>query len=275
MKEDDMKKIVYILFVIIITVNVFCKTKKYQYDIEELKNKDNVKIKNELNMFYPVYYIHYNLFAALDLYNNFNYDERIHIIEEIVNIIMRNNIARLTIKKYYKNKDLIIVYKPTSIPKYPKDIVIFFTTNYSFKSNKIVSGDDMKDAYGTYYYIKDNKMIKYQKIYNKDKELKIIEENDINIIADFYIFDEKIENDEKGKNILENGIENTKNINDKFIYLITLSEYYLMKNDLKNANESLKQASLLLNDVDEKLKNNYNLVYGIINDVYKYLSLEK
>ena len=253
-----MKKILSFLLLLLIINNLFGNAKKYKYKIEEFYNQE--KRVNNRNKYYPIYYIFNNIFVALGLYDCFEYEERIKITDEIISIIKNNNFALLTINQYYKNEDLIITFKPNQPPKHPNDTVFFFITNYSFKDKKIVYGDDMKDAYATYY------------IFDKEKELEFINNNNANNLANYYIYDEIEENDEKGKNLLLNEIKSTQDINNKFICLITLSEYYLMKNDLINANQYLEEAKIMLNKIDERKKENYSLGYNVIYDIYKYLN---
>jgi hypothetical protein len=267
------KKIVYVFVFIIIllaqTVAQGAEGKKLDYTIKEFFNEE--KAEYHFNKFYPIHYIYINIFFAFDLHDSFTYEQKKDIIKKIKAIISKNNMTEFRITNFKDNKDLILTYTPDHPPKYPNETVIWFISNYDFNKNKIVSGDNMKNAYATFYYVKGDALIKYQYEYSTEKEEELINEDNINNLADYYIYDDNPDNDEKAKQLLNECINETADVNRRFVCMLTLTEYYFLRNDLKEVKKIIGELKLLLPQLDEKRAENYRLYYDATNELYQMM----
>jgi|GEM_PF-5394530 len=262
-----MKKIVFmIITLIILTISLNAGSpKKIRYDIEEFQNQE--KTNYNFNKFYPVYYFYTNIFFSLNLNDNLTFNEKSSIIKKLTEIISKNNIARITFKKYSQNKDLIITLKPDHPPKFPNETILWLISNYDKNKNKLVYDDDMKNAFATFYNIKGSKLIKYQKMYSKEEEEKLKKEKNMNNLADLYIFDEQENNDDEAEKILLNELDTSEDINHKVVCLFTLTEYYLSKMQFDKAESNLKEIDLLLKDKNIKHYDNYFMYFNALKDM--------
>lgn len=129
----------------------------------------------------------------------------------------------------------------------------------------------MKNAYAAYYYLKDNKLIKSQYVFSKKEEKALIKSKNINNLADYYIYDDNPENDQKAKELLIKEIYETKDVNHKYFCMMTLTEYYFTKNDLEKVKQIIADAKPILLQVKDQLKSDYELIYNVTNDMYKLM----
>ncbi len=105
-------------------------------------------------------------------------------------------------------------------------------------------------------------------MYSKQKEAELIKADNINNLADYYIYDNKPDNDAKAEKMLTGRIKETKDINEKFICMLTLSEYYCIRNDLKKVKKLLAELKGMLPQLDDRLKGNYEMIFNAANDMY-------
>jgi len=103
---------------------------------------------------------------------------------------------------------------------------------------------------------------------SKQKEAELIKADNINNPADYHIYDNKPDNDAKAEKMLTGRIKETKDINEKLICMLTLSEYYCIRNDLKKVKKLLAELKGMLPQLDDRLKGNYEMIFNAANDMY-------
>ncbi len=268
-----------IFSMMLFVIGIYSKDKdkdkdKIEFSIEEFENTE--KKEFSFNLFYPVHYLYLHILDSFNLRNKLSFDQRKDLIEKLTKIISKNNSARLTFFKFLGNEDLIFIIKMEKVPtdKLVYD-EIFIISNYDFKKKKIVYGDDLKDAYATFFIIKNDMIINYHYMYSKERDEEIKKQNIPNNLADYYIYDDNPANDDEAEKILEDEIENTKDINNKFVCIMTLSEYYMIKGDIIMAGKLISNGKSLLKNIDKEHKENYLIFHEISTDIlniYKQLN---
>jgi hypothetical protein len=103
------------------------------------------------------------------------------------------------------------------------------------------------------------------------EEKKRAAQKSINDLADYYLLDADSDNDAKGKAMLIDGIKNEKDDLERFMMNLTLSEYYLLENNPREARKALDEAKGIAGSMSDAGKRPALLrIYQFADDVYKY-----
>lgn len=227
------------------------------------------RVTYRANDFYSVYYLYMNVIQAVGINERIGEEEIGEIITLCIDALKKNKAVQLQIDDYHGSGTLRITVRPDIAPKGNKP-VLFILSNYNAKTRRVVSGDAMKDAYGTYFYLERDKLVKYQYVH-EPKTAAEIGKMSANSRADYYLLDGDAGNDRKGMKLLQDAVTNEKKHKEKAIAYLTLSEYYLLFGKPDRARECLEKARGIAGSVkDRKARRTLTALQGYASDIYTY-----
>lgn len=236
---------------------------------ENISNGKRVDLKYKANNFYSTYYIYMNVIRALEIDKRLTSDEISQVISKMIVNLKENGLAQLTVSGYPGAEDLRVTLS-TSYDKKNNKPILLLVSNYDPAKKVVVKGDALNNAYGTYYFLIRDKLVKYQLIVNAE-EKKQAAKKSTNDLADYYLLDGDSDNDAKGKELLVNGLKKEKNVAERFMMDLTLSEYYLLEKNTREAKKVLEEAKGVANAIsDDKKKKSLMNIYQYADDLYKY-----
>jgi hypothetical protein len=233
---------------------------------ENIMDGKRVDEKYTANDFYSTYYIYLNVIRALEIEKRLSEDEIGGVIGKMIANLRKNGMTQLTMPGYSGEGNLRVSLRVYHNMKNGRPILLL-VSNYDPAQKRIVTGDASNRAYATYFYLVRDKLVKYQYIANADEKKRDAQKS-VNDLADYYLLDESSDDDAEGKALLINGIKKEKDDGERFIMYLTLSEYYLLENNTRDAKKALDEAGRILNasSGNKRMQN----VYGYAMDIYKY-----
>lgn len=237
-------------------------------------NGKPIDINYQANDFYSTYYIYLNVVKALALEKHLTSKQIDTLIVKMIRGLKKNGMVQIRVSGY-KGGELRATLR-TNVAKTNRKPILMLITNYDAKNKRIVSENDLINAYATYFYLIRDKLVKFQLVHDKKNKMKKAKKT-INGLADHYLLDDDFKNDKKGKKLLLKGIKTAKNEGDRFIMYLTLSEYYLLEKNTKKAKIVLEKAKAVADKIsDDKRKRFLMNVYHYASDIYKhYVSYQK
>jgi hypothetical protein len=195
-------------------------------------------------------------------------------IEKVISLIIDNlkkgNVVQLQVDKYKgSGGTLRVTLRSDFAPKGEKPILLI-VSNYNAQTKQVVSGDDEKDAYATFFYFAGNKLVKNQYVHEpkSDADLKKMS---VNNLADHYLLDGDPGNDGLGRDLLIKEIEKPGDMPDRAVLYMTLSEYHLLAGKAGSAKQSLDKARAIIGSLkDETRRSKLSNVLKYADDLYKY-----
>lgn len=259
--------ILAVLFLFSVTA-IFHHLHAAEYQIITQKNDKNVPY--QAHDFYSIYYLYFNLIQALEIEKHVDTAAVRKIIFDTTNNLKQNRFSQLQISGYPGPEPLRVTLRTDQNPNLSHPI-LWLISNYSPQQKSVVKGDDLKTAYGTYFYMIGNKLVKYQRLKNpkSDQELSSLSPNSQ---ADYYLLDEKSDNDKKGKQILLTALKKPANDAEQVIMNLTLSEYELLENNLQTAKVRLDSARDVLRKMSPAERKRLRIPFHYANDIYKLFS---
>jgi hypothetical protein len=231
--------------------------------------KSDKNIAYKVNDFYSVYYVYMNVIRALDINDRLGEGDIEKVIFIIIDNLKKNNVVQLQVDNHKGSGILRVTLRPEITPKGGKPILLI-VSNYNANTKQVVSGDDQKDAYGTFFYFIGNKLVKNKYIHEpkNETELKKLSKNSL---ADYYLLDEDAGNDALGKNLLTKEIEKSGEEPERALLYMTLSEYHLLSGKADSAKQCLDNARVIIGSLkDEKSKLSLSNILLYANDLFKY-----
>jgi hypothetical protein len=250
------------LFILLMIIYSSLSSATTDYKIINDNNKSYSK-SLKLNKFIFVSYIYEHCFCNLNLLDKLSFSDRKIIIAKLYLNLSRDYPVQLIIPNYEKSNELLVSIRVQPIKKAEYESVILATNYITSKNRLIIKDEEFNDAYATLYYIVNDRLIYYKYLDNTDAENEYIKNNEINNLANHYIYDNNFKNDDQCENLLINYIKND-DLNKTFIARLTLVQYYLLNN---NFNKALK----VLNETDNIIKKNK---YDNWQELYNYTKEE-
>lgn len=231
--------------------------------------KSDKNAEYRVNDFYSVYYIYMNVIRAIDLTDRLGDRDIEKLISLIIDNLKKRNVVQLQIDNYKGSGTLRVTLRSDLAPR-DGEPALWVLSNYHAQTKRVVSGDEEKDAYATFFYLMGDKLVKYQRIQEPKSEAEL-KKMPVNDRADYYLLDAVPENDEIGKDLLVKEIGREKDAPVLAFLYMTLSEYHLLDGDVKSARQSLDKARTIINSlVDEKRRASLSKVLQHADDVYRY-----
>jgi hypothetical protein len=247
-----MKKIVLIFIMnafLVCTLYAYPGKSKYRI-VTEKEQKTNVNYA--INDFYSVYYVYMNVIKALDIDSRLSDGDIEDIMVTMIDRLKKQNVVQLQVDDYPGAGPLRVTLRKDIAPKTDEPI-LWIISNYNAQTKKVVAGNEEEDAYGTFFYIIGDKLVKYQYVH-KPKKNSELKKMTVNSLADYYLLDSKADNDGKGKQLLKDEIKRSNKPSDKAVLYMTLSEYYLIEGDIKGARDCLASSRKSMDAVGNKKK---------------------
>ena len=227
--------VLVLLFLETFTPGAGAQESPYYLIIRDRINKNHLG----LNEFYPIHHLNQDIFLRFDLIKKIERSDRARYLKEILNNLSYKEPVHLIVKNYQKGKDLILAVRlqKTGNSKSPHLLLV---SNYDVQRKKIIrENGDFQYAYAKLYYIAGEKLVYYGDEYNKKKERELRKKNNLNSLASYYLFDDLSKNDKTIKPLLEKAIQ-IGAPDEKLIARLTLSQYYLLKKNIKSARHQVK-----------------------------------
>lgn len=197
---------------------------------------DRMTETNYLQMddFYLTHYLYIDLFLRESLFVNANVEEVSNILEAIKKFVSEGHPLEIEIEKPGKNNYRIkmVVFKKDD----NEELLIAFT-NWNPNKKIFEKEFDIKsNNYTRWYFLNDSKMT-YRKDMSDQNNYSEMKENDL---ANAYLFDEVIENDEKIKPIIDKLLTmEDLEVKDKVEAHLILLKYYILKGETERITEEV------------------------------------
>ena len=232
-----MKKQVLFLSILLSLVSV----KSFGQDKGRIKiyteNKDSANVYG-INEFYFVHHIFADAFFMTDLYKQLNYDEMAMILKTVLFKINNKNNVTVTIAQE-KGPDAKLIFFLKEGTK--EGTLLAMMTNFHAEKRIFTSKLNEQKSIVRWYFIKGDKLVYRKDLYSEKLEKEKKQEGDYQLI-DFYLFDSNKENDSKVKGLIDNILNNDNSSKVDVLYAkLYLGEYYLLNDDLKNAEKSVSE----------------------------------
>ena len=230
---------------ILLTLVLFSATalysEAYAAEYRVLSQTNDADIAYQANDFYSIYYLYFNLIQALDVERHLPGKAVREIIFETLDNLKRQRFSQLQIRDAYAGPEPLRVTLRTDIIAGDNKPILWLISNYSLKEQAVVTGKAARHAYGTYFYLIGDKLVKYQRV-REPKTAEQLAAMSANARADYYLLDESADNDQAGKQLLLNALDNPASQGEAVILNLTLSQYHLLDGNLKGANARLDRA---------------------------------
>jgi hypothetical protein len=241
------------------------------YEVLALKNDKTLngrpnRIQYQANDFYSVYYVYMNVIRALAVEQHLSSVQVRKATNRIIGLLKQGKAAQLTVPGYPGDGVLRVTVR-TGDTKSGSPILLI-VSNYDPRSGKTLGEKEQSNAYGTFFYLIKDKLVKYQYITNAREKLEHARQS-TNNMADFYLLNEKRDDDASGKRLLIAGLGKNPGNMDRFIMQLTLMEYYLLENNTREAKASLDAAGkILATERDKNMRLNMKNILPYGEDVY-------
>jgi hypothetical protein len=219
-----------------------------EYRVLAQKNDKNVAY--EANDFYSIYYVYFNVIQALDIENRVAEKDVKKIIFQTIDNLKSHRFSQLQVEGYPGPEPLRVTLRTDIIPK-DNEKILWLISNYSHEKKAVVTGKESKRAYGTYFYLVGDKLVKYQ-IMKQSRSENEIAAMPVNTRAEYYLLDASAENDSKGKQLLINALSMPAEQSEQVAMNITLMQYHLLDGNLKGAEARLNKARDVLREMPRK-----------------------
>lgn len=237
---------------------------------ENVFDGKRVEQKYTANKFYSTYYIYMNVIRATGVEKHLSSDEIGRVIDEMIAGLKKNGMAQLVVLGYPGAGDLRVTLRIATSKKNDKPILLL-VSNYDPNTKEVLDSGDMSSVYATYFFMVGDKLVKYQLVADAEEKKRDAQKS-INNLADYYLLDADRGNDAKGKAMLIDGLKKLKDDEDRFIMNLTLSEYYLLENDPRDARKVLDEAKRIAGSVSDKKKSQELIsIYPYADDLYRYM----
>ncbi len=246
-----MKNLLAICTFLIVTLNSFAQN-KISYEKGPLFSENQLGI----DAFYFVHQIFADAFYMTDLYKQLSDDEMYSILynayysvteeQKVLVLIDQQNgpTARLAFNFMGNTEKL-------------GDILVL-ATNFNNKSRVFEEEVDPEQSIYRWYKIDEGKLVYRKDLYSKEGEKENRKKNLYSLIG-MYLFDDNFENDAKVKPLLDALLASDKEDIEKLYGYLYLGEYWLLQNDLVQAEAALEKLKELLKN-SKTIPKGYSLI---------------
>jgi len=246
-----MKNLLAICTLLIITLNSFAQN-KISYEKGPLFSENQLGI----DTFYFVHQTFADAFYMTDLYKQLSDDEMYSILHNAYYAVTK------------EQKVLVIIEQPSGpaarlafnfMGNTEKlgDILVL-ATNFNSKRRVFQEKVDSEESLYRWYKIDHGKLVYRKDIYSEEAEKENRERNGYSLIG-MYLFDDNFENDAKVKPLLDALLASDKEDLEKLYGYLYLGEYWLLQNDLVQAEAALEKLKELLKN-SETIPKGYSLI---------------
>lgn len=246
-----LKNILILLF--IISYNSFGQEKI-------IIDSDSKAYNNHYNLseFYFVHNIFADAFFMTDLYKQLDYDEMTLILKEVLYKISSENNVLVTVKQETGADAKLLFY---TIEGTKDGTILVLMTNFHGVERVFTEQVDENKSITRWYFVRDDKIVYRKNIFSEELEKEKLSQNSYSIIG-YYLFDDKVENDNKILGLIENVLnDNDSDEISKLYAKLYLGQYYLMNLDFENASKQIKLLKQYFeNHKDKGIPSQYSLI---------------
>ncbi|TDY04003.1 hypothetical protein [Thiohalophilus thiocyanatoxydans] len=206
-----------------------------------LSQENDKKVAYQANDFYSIYYLYFNVIQALKVERHLPDEAIAEILFDTLDNLKQRRFSQLQIRDAYAGPEPLRVTLRTDVLPDDNRPILWLISNYSHDEQAVVTGEAAKHAYGTYFYLIDDKLVKYQRIKEPKTTEQLAALSD-NARADYYLLDKDADNDQAGKQLLLNALDNPASRGEAVALNLTLAQYHLLDDNLKGANARLDRA---------------------------------
>jgi hypothetical protein len=239
----------------------------YYLETFEVQKKENIHISS----FFFVNHFFLHVLSNFGLLERLKQDEVEYIVEEMLKDLSLKEPINFVFNNFKNGKKLAI---SLSVVTKEKNNYLLILTNYDSKKRDVLPletpRDQRKDCFSSIYFIAPNKLVSENHFYSKEIEDELKKAGNLSNLADFYIFDEKTDNDSLIEELLTKAYSVAKKPEDKFQNSILFSLYYLMVDKADLAITALDNAKAVL---DADIKNNKKNLAQALDVQYQELRL--
>jgi len=253
-----MGRLILIILVLFSVTAIYSEVHAAEYRV--MSQENDKPIPYRANDFYSIYYVYFNVIQALEVENHLTSDEIHKVVFETIDNLKQHRFSQLQISGYKGPEPLRVTLRTDSITDQNKPI-LWLISNYNHEKKAVVTGEALKHAYGTYFYLIGDKLVKYQRI-KQPKTKAQIAALPANSRADYYLLDEKADNDQLGKRILINALDKPNTAQTEQVLLnLTLSQYHLLDGNLKGAEVRVDKARDILRQMPRQERHQLRVVF--------------
>jgi hypothetical protein len=211
------------------------------------------------NYAYPAYYLRYSLVAVFSVDKIIPAAELIAIEKDAIYALSQGKRVKLLVRDYQDGKDITFVMGPFLLANGQDTNSLLFFCNYDFTTKKVVNVKT--EMTGREYAVALNtineKLVKLTKMYSEKAEKDLVAAGNPNNLADFYIYDERDDNDAQVEGLIAKDLElhsatDDKNLRSKSVAMATYAEYCIIHGNFPKAKELLASAAATLSAAKEK-----------------------
>ncbi|PZR15578.1 MAG: hypothetical protein DI539_18200 [Flavobacterium psychrophilum] len=245
-----MKKTLFLSLIFLLSIKSNAQEK-----IQITTNNPN-ESKLKLDEFYFTHQLFSEAFYMTRMNKELSVDEMYNILKSIHNKVDIDNPVHIEIKRPSKNNaqyEFIVLESP-------KAKVLVMKTSYDAE-NENFTKEISDSTFMRFYIIDGDRLIHNSDIYSREAEEKAKKEEVYTLIG-FYIFDDRKDNNDKIKPLIDNIIADPKSTKLDILYTkLYLGEYYLMNSDIVSAEKEVKSLKDFFNrNKGKDLPENYALL---------------
>jgi hypothetical protein len=216
----------------------------------------------QLNEFFPIHHLYTDIFHRLGLHRIFSLPDKIKIFAGLLYNLDFENPVNLVVEEFQGTADLVVSLQ---LIRVGDQLSVLLATNTDREGKKIIAGvKNIAKTYKRSYVILEDQLIALTDLYSESKEAELIEENNADNLARFYIFDGNSSNDTVAEGLLIGSIREAKTAAERSRSQLTLCRYYLSQNRLVEAQALLLAVGTHLSQdksAEETLVETYSVTY--------------
>ena len=241
----------FTILILFISFNLFGQ-KTILYEKGKLYSQNQLGI----DKFYFVHQTFADAFYMTDLYKQLSDDEMYEILNNAYHSVTKEEKVLVKIDQQ-NGPDARLAFQFIGNTEKLGDILVL-ATNFNNKSRVFEEKVDSNQSIYRWYKIENGKLVYRKDVYSKKAEKENRKKSSHSLIG-FYLFDDNFENDNKVKPLIDDLLASDKGDLDKLYGYLYLGEYWLINNDLKKAEDSVKKLKELIN-TSESIPKGYSLI---------------
>jgi len=209
-----------------------------------------------IDVFYFVHQTFADAFFMTDLYKQLSNDEMYSILKNAYYSVTKDEKVMVIIKQA-NGPNARLAFNFIGDTEKLGDILVL-ATNFNRKTRVFEEQVNDEESIYRWYKIEKGKLVYRKDLYSKKAEKENQKNNSYSLIG-MYLFDDNFKNDKKVKPLIDDLLDSDKDDLEKLYGYLYLGEYWLLNNDLKQAEEAIQKLKELLS-TSNSIPKNYSLI---------------
>lgn len=258
-----MKKVIISLLLVLV-LSTFGRAQSVQpeyvgFVLPEAESGEN---RYQLEPYYFLHYFYTDVLFFFDLLEPLDLQVKTAMVEKMFNNLNEDYPVGIVVKFAGWEEPLRLSYRVFSMEDGRQ--VLIMLTNYDLEKKELLA-EYSDHCYACFYYLFGDKLVDDYHLFSAEKEAEY--QSNLNNLADMYIFDEQMENDQLVKDLLTEHLNSASAPVSKFIGHLTFAQYYMVRGELEKADAALATAGMLFaHDLAEADKENLGLTFAMIKE---------